>query len=68
MGYLSWGSSCCLEILAICAPKAKVHFMFEHSYFPETYRFSVKVKQRFWEGPVHVTVFIWDTNFTVFHL
>ena len=42
--YLSGGSSHPFEILAMCAPKAKVHFMFR-TYFPERYRFSDIIKQ-----------------------
>ena len=54
-----------LDLLAMCAPKAQVHFMFR-TYFPENYRFSDIIKQCFRQGPVHVIVFVWDTNFTVF--
>ena len=52
--YLSRMSSYHLEILAICAPKAKVHFMFR-TYFPESYRFSDIIKQSLRQGRVDVT-------------
>ena len=52
--YLSRGSSYCLEILAMCAPKAKVHFMFG-TYSPESYRFSDIIKQSLRLGRVNVT-------------
>ena len=52
--YLSRGSSYCPEILAICARKAKVHFMFR-TYSPESYKFSDIIKQNLRLGRVDVT-------------
>ena len=49
--YLSRGLIYCLEILVMCAPGAKVQFMFR-TYFPQTYRFSVIMKQSFRQGHV----------------
>ena len=52
--HLSRGSSYRLEILAMCAPKAKVHFMFG-TYFPERYRFSDIIKPSLRQGRDDVT-------------
>ena len=51
--YLSRGSSYYLDILGICSPGPKVQFMFR-TYFPQTYRFSVIMKQSLRPGQVDV--------------
>ena len=38
------------------------------TYFPDSYIFCDIIKQSFRQCLVHVTVFVWDTNFNVFHL
>ena len=44
-------SSYYLEILGICSPGPKLQFMFK-TYFPQTYRISVIMKQSLRQGHV----------------
>ena len=44
-------SSYYLEILGICSPGPKLQFMFR-TYFPQTYRISVIMKQSLRQGHV----------------
>ena len=55
--YLSRRSRYSLEILKMCAPEIKLHFMYR-TEIRATYRFPVIIKQSFRQGPVHVMLFV----------